>query len=132
MRLLFAYASRTASQHDQVAPPFLAVGLSLLYSINGATSSAKLAESQIVLGASTDFGMQNSIVAIQVEFKDRPKLFAQAQSVSSLFQFLAAIAVYTDLPEALVPGVIRASIESLHVVSILGVPVDGKQYAINI
>jgi hypothetical protein len=41
-------------------------------------------------------------------------------------------AVYTDLPAALVPGVMRASIESLCVVSILGVPVDGKEYAINI
>jgi hypothetical protein len=51
-------------RHHSVAPPFLTVGLGLLYSIDGPTLSAKLAGSQIVLGASTGFGMQNSIVAI--------------------------------------------------------------------
>ncbi|KAJ7347728.1 ABC transporter [Mycena albidolilacea] len=139
------------------APPCLAVGSGLLYTISATTSSAKLAGIQILLGASTGLGLQNSIVGVQVEFKDQPKLLAQAQSVSSFFQFLggmvglsvaeavfsteltrflaryapdapAAIvrnsptAIYADLPAALVPGVIRAYIESLRVVYILGVP----------
>ncbi|KAF8206066.1 transporter [Mycena galopus ATCC 62051] len=142
------------------APPFLAVGSGLLYSIDLTTSGGKLAGFQIILGASTGLGMQNSIVAIQVEFKDEPKLLAQAQSVASFFQFLggmiglsvaeavfsteltkflvryapdapAAIArnsptaIYTDLPAALVAGVIKAYIQSLRVVYILGVPIAG-------
>ncbi|KAJ7266361.1 major facilitator superfamily-domain-containing protein, partial [Mycena haematopus] len=142
------------------APPFLAVGSGLLYSIGLTTSGAKLAGFQIILGASTGLGMQNSIVAVQVEFKDEPKLLAQAQSVGSFFQFLggmvglsvaeavfsseltrflaryapdapAAIArnsptaIYTDLPAALVAGVVKAYIESLRVVYLLGVPVAG-------
>ncbi|KAJ7719163.1 ABC transporter [Mycena olivaceomarginata] len=139
------------------APPCLAVGSGLLYTISATTSSAKLAGIQILLGASTGLGLQNSIVGVQVEFKDQPKLLAQAQSVSSFFQFLggmvglsvaeavfsteltrflaryapdapAAIvrnsptAIYADLPAALVPGVIKAYIESLRIVYILGVP----------
>jgi len=145
------------------APPFLAVGSGLLYTISQTTSSAKLAGFQILVGASTGFGMQNSIVAIQVEFKDQPKLFAQAQSVASFFQFLGGMiglsvaeavfaseltrflaryapgapaatiaiarnsptAIYTDLPPALVPGVVRAYVESLRIVYVLGVPVAG-------
>ncbi|KAJ6480330.1 hypothetical protein C8R45DRAFT_1076409 [Mycena sanguinolenta] len=73
------------------APPFLAVGSGLLYSIGLTTSSAKLAGYQVILGASTGLGMQNSIVTIQVEFKDEPKLLAQAQSVGSFFQFLGGM-----------------------------------------
>ncbi|KAJ7234023.1 major facilitator superfamily domain-containing protein [Mycena haematopus] len=142
------------------APPFLAVGSGLLYSIGLTTSGAKLAGFQAILGASTGFGMQNSIVAVQVEFKDESKLLAQAQSVGTFFQFLggmvglsvaeavfsseltrflaryapdapAAIArnsptaIYTDLPPVLVAGVVKAYIESLRVVYILGVPVAG-------
>ncbi|KAK7052588.1 major facilitator transporter-like protein [Favolaschia claudopus] len=139
-------------------PPFLAIGSGLLYSIGVNTSSAKLAGLQILVGACTGFGMQNSIVAIQVEFEGQPKLFAQAQSVVSFFQFLggmiglsiaeavfaseithflgryapsapAAIvrnsptAIYTDLPAELIPGVVKAYVDSLKVVYILGIPV---------
>ncbi|KAJ6526830.1 major facilitator superfamily domain-containing protein [Mycena capillaripes] len=140
------------------APLFLAVGSGLLYSINLATSASKLIGFQILAGASTGVGMQNSIVAIQVEFKDEPKVFAQAQSVMSFAQFLGGMiglsvaeavfaseltrflahyapdapvsivrnsptAIHTQLPAALVPGVLRAYIESLKIVYLLGVPI---------
>ncbi|KAJ6483557.1 major facilitator superfamily domain-containing protein [Mycena vitilis] len=73
------------------APFFLGVGSGLLYTTGLTTSAAKLVGFQILVGASTGFGMQNSIVAIQVEFKDAPKLFAQAQSVASFGQFLGGM-----------------------------------------
>ncbi|KAJ7674012.1 ABC transporter [Mycena polygramma] len=73
------------------APFFLGVGSGLLYTTGLTTSAAKLVGFQILVGASTGFGMQNSIVAIQVEFKDEPKLFAQAQSVASFGQFLGGM-----------------------------------------
>ncbi|KAF7378123.1 Major facilitator transporter-like protein [Mycena sanguinolenta] len=142
------------------APPFLAVGSGLFYSIGLTTSSAKLAGFQVILSASTGLGMQNSIVAIQVEFKDEPKFLAQAQSVGSFFQFLGGMvglsvaeavfaseltkflaryapnapasiarnsptAIYTDLPAVLIPGIVKAYIESLRVVYLIGVPVAG-------
>ncbi|KAK7050321.1 major facilitator transporter-like protein [Favolaschia claudopus] len=142
------------------SPPFLAIGSGLLYTIGVNTSGATLAGFQILIGASTGFGMQNSVLAIQVEFHDEPKLFAQAQSVSSFLGFLggmiglsvaeavfaselthflhryapaapaalvrnAPTAIYTNLPAELVPGVVKAYIESLKMVYILGIPVAG-------
>ncbi|KAF7378120.1 Major facilitator transporter-like protein [Mycena sanguinolenta] len=142
------------------APVFLVVGSGLFYSITLTTSSAKLAGFQVILGASTGLGLQNSLVAVQVEFKDEPKLLAQSQSVASFFQFLGGMvglsvaeavfaseltrflaryapdapaavvrnsptAIYTDLPAALIPGVVKAYLRSLRVVYLIGVPIAG-------
>ncbi|KAF8180960.1 ABC transporter [Mycena galopus ATCC 62051] len=142
------------------APFFLAVGSGMLYSIGLNTPKAHLIGFQILAGIGTGLGMQNGIIAMQVEFEDEPKLLAQAQSVASFGQFLggmmglsvaepvfaseltkflaryapdapAAIArdspttIYTVLPAALIPGVVRAYIESLRIVFVLGVPVAG-------
>ncbi|KAJ7150499.1 ABC transporter [Mycena crocata] len=140
------------------APLFLAVGSGLFYSVGLSTSSATLVGFQILVGIGTGMGMQNSVVAIQVEFKDEPKLLGQAQSLASFGQFLggmmglsvaepvfaselthflaryapdapAAIArnsptaIYSDLPAEIIPGVLKAYIESLRIVFVLGVPV---------
>ncbi|KAJ6522399.1 major facilitator superfamily domain-containing protein [Mycena capillaripes] len=142
------------------APFFLAVGSGMLYSIGLNTPKAHLIGFQILAGIGTGLGMQNAIIAMQVEFEDEPKLLAQAQSVASFSQFLGgmmglsiaepvfaselikflaryapnapvAIArdsptmIYTMLPAALIPGVVRAYIESLRIVFVLGVPVAG-------
>ncbi|KAF7372555.1 Major facilitator transporter-like protein [Mycena venus] len=142
------------------APFFLAVGSGMLYSIGLNTPKAHLIGFQVLAGIGTGLGLQNPIIAMQVEFEDEPKLLAQAQSVASFGQFLggmmglsvaepvfaselmkflvryapdapAAIArdspttIYTVLPAALIPGVVRAYIESLRIVFVLGVPVAG-------
>ncbi|KAF8176909.1 ABC transporter [Mycena galopus ATCC 62051] len=139
------------------APFFLAVGSGMLYSIGLNTPKAHLIGFQILAGIGTGLGMQNGIIAMQVEFEDEPKLLAQAQSVAFFGQFLggmmglsvaepvfaselikflaryapdapAAIArdsPTTMLPAALIPGVVRAYIESLRIVFVLGVPVAG-------
>ncbi|KAE9384428.1 MFS general substrate transporter [Gymnopus androsaceus JB14] len=103
-------------------------------------------------------GMQNSLLAIQVEFRDTPKLLGQATSMASFGQFLGGTlglgiaepvfasqltkylliyapnapaeivkesptAIYTALPEAMIPGVIQAYTHALRVVFVVGVPV---------
>ncbi|KAJ7116890.1 ABC transporter [Mycena epipterygia] len=143
-----------------VSPLLLAVGAGLLYTINTSTSSAKLIGFQILAGMGTGMGMQNSLFAMQVEFRDNPKLLGQATSMASFAQFLggtlglgvaepvfaselakfllqyapeapAAIvkesptAIYTDLPAAMIPGVVRSYLEALRIVFVLGVPVAG-------
>ncbi|KAJ7174162.1 ABC transporter [Mycena crocata] len=71
-----------------VAPIFLAVGSGLLYTLSTTTSSAKIVGYQILAGVGTGMGMQNALLAIQVEFKDNPKLLGQATSMASFGQFL--------------------------------------------
>ncbi|KAJ7120201.1 major facilitator superfamily domain-containing protein [Mycena epipterygia] len=71
-----------------VAPIFLAVGSGLLYTLNTSTSSAKIIGFQILAGMGTGMGMQNSLLAIQVEFRHNPKLLGQATSMASFGQFL--------------------------------------------
>ncbi|KAJ7157547.1 ABC transporter [Mycena crocata] len=71
-----------------VAPVFLAVGSGLLYTIGPNSSSATLIGFQILVGVGTGMGMQNSLLAIQVEFKDVPALLGQATSMASFSQFL--------------------------------------------
>ncbi|KAJ7117255.1 transporter [Mycena crocata] len=71
-----------------VAPIFLAVGSGLLYTLNTNTSGAKLIGFQILAGIGTGMGMQNSLLAIQVEFTDAAQLLGQATSMGSFAQFL--------------------------------------------
>jgi hypothetical protein len=47
------------------APVFLAVGSGLLFSLNTATSEAKLIGFQILAGIGVGLGMQNSLLAMQ-------------------------------------------------------------------
>ncbi|KAF7290179.1 Major facilitator transporter-like protein [Mycena indigotica] len=72
------------------APIFLAIGSGLLYTISASTSSAKIIGFQILAGVGTGMGMQNSLLAIQVEFKSKAeaRLLGQATSMASFGQFL--------------------------------------------
>ncbi|CAK5270693.1 unnamed protein product [Mycena citricolor] len=70
------------------APVFLALGSGLLYTLNSGTSSAKIVGFQILAGVGIGMGMQNSLLAIQVEFKDTPRILGQATSMASFAQFL--------------------------------------------
>ncbi|KAJ6521163.1 ABC transporter [Mycena vulgaris] len=70
------------------APIFLGVGSGLLYSIGVNTSEAKLIGFQILSGVGTGLGMQNVMLAIQVEFNQAPKLIGQAMSMASFAQYL--------------------------------------------
>ncbi|KAJ7627025.1 ABC transporter [Roridomyces roridus] len=70
------------------APFFLAVGSGLLYTLNTDSSSARIIGFQILAGVGTGMGMQNSLIAIQAEFKDTPRLLGQATSMASFGQFL--------------------------------------------
>ncbi|KAJ7730807.1 transporter [Mycena metata] len=71
-----------------VAPVFLAIGSGLFYTLTPSTSSTKLVGFQILAGVGIGMGMQNALLAVQVEFKDEKKLLAQAMSMSSFSQFL--------------------------------------------
>ncbi|KAJ6486092.1 ABC transporter [Mycena vitilis] len=71
-----------------VAPCFLAVGSGLLYTLSPSSSSASIIGFQILAGVGTGMGMQNSLLAIQVEFRDTPRLLGQATSMGSFAQFL--------------------------------------------
>ncbi|KAF7338058.1 Major facilitator transporter-like protein [Mycena venus] len=70
-----------------VAPCFLAVGSGLLYTLRSSSSSASIIGFQILAGIGTGMGMQNSLLAIQVEFRDSPRLLGQATSMGSFAQF---------------------------------------------
>ncbi|KAJ6577048.1 transporter [Mycena vulgaris] len=142
------------------APLFLAVGSGLLYTLNTGTSSAKIVGFQILAGIGTGMGMQNSLLAIQVEFRNAPRLLGQATSMASFSQFLGGTiglgvaepvfsselskyllkyapeapaeivkqsptAIYTALPAAMIPGVVKSYSEALRIVFVLGVPVAG-------
>ncbi|KAJ7631431.1 ABC transporter [Mycena polygramma] len=71
-----------------ISPFFLGVGSGLLYTLNMDSSSAKIAGFQIIAGIGTGMGMQNGFIAIQAEFKSKPKLIGQATSMTSFFQYL--------------------------------------------
>ncbi|KAJ7675215.1 major facilitator superfamily domain-containing protein [Mycena rosella] len=142
------------------APVFLAVGSGLLYTLNTSTSSAKIIGFQILAGVGTGMGMQNSLLAIQVEFRNNPKFLGQATSMASFGQFLGGTlglgvaepvfsselakylalyapeapaeivkqsptAIYTALPQAMIPGVVKSYAAALKIVFVLGVPVAG-------
>ncbi|KAJ7717010.1 transporter [Mycena metata] len=142
------------------SPVFLAIGSGLLYTLTSSTSSAKLIGFQILAGIGIGMGMQNSLLAIQVEFRASPKLLAQATSMASFAQFLGGTlglgvaepifaseltknlikyapdapamivkesptAIWTALPAALIPGVVRSYTEALRIVFVVGVPIAG-------
>jgi MFS family permease len=71
-----------------VAPIFLAIGSGLLYTINTASSSAEITGLQILVGIGTGMGLQNALLAIQVEFKDTPRFIGQATGLASFAQLL--------------------------------------------
>ncbi|KAJ7500298.1 ABC transporter [Mycena galericulata] len=71
-----------------VAPMFLAVGSGLLFTLNTTSSSASIIGFQILAGVGTGMGMQNSLLAMQVEFRNNPRLLGQATSMASFGQFL--------------------------------------------
>ncbi|KAJ6495364.1 ABC transporter [Mycena sanguinolenta] len=143
-----------------LAPVFLAVGSGLLYTLSTTSSSASLIGFQILAGIGTGMGMQNSLLAIQVEFKDAPRLLGQATSMGSFAQFFGGAvglgvaepvfaselaktllkyapeapasivkesptAIYTALPQDMIPGVVKSYLEALKTVFVLGVPVAG-------
>ncbi|KAJ7677128.1 ABC transporter [Mycena polygramma] len=143
-----------------VAPLFLAVGSGLLYTLNVGASSQKLIGFQILVGIGSGMGLQTILLAIQVEFRDKPRLLGQATSLATFFQLLGGTlglgiaepvfaseldkfllqyapdapavivkqsptAIYTDLPSAMIPGVVHAYAESLRIVFLLGVPIGG-------
>jgi MFS family permease len=70
------------------APFFLAIGSGLLFTLDTDTSGAKVIGFQILAGIGTGMGAQNSIIAMQVEFRNAPKLLAQATSMVTFGQFL--------------------------------------------
>ncbi|KAJ7615744.1 ABC transporter [Mycena polygramma] len=71
-----------------VGPIFLAVGSGLFYIISPNTTLATIIGFQILAGVGTGLGMQNSLLAIQVEFNDAPRILGQATSMASFSQFL--------------------------------------------
>ncbi|KAF7299909.1 Major facilitator superfamily protein [Mycena chlorophos] len=136
------------------------IGSALLYTVSPSTSSAALVGYQILAGVGIGLGWQNTLVAMQVEFraKGELKLIGQASSMASFAQFLggtlglgiaepvfaselsrflakyapdapAAVvedsptAIYTALPEALIPGVVKSYTEALRIVFLLTVPI---------
>ncbi|KAF7344330.1 Major facilitator transporter-like protein [Mycena sanguinolenta] len=143
-----------------VAPVFLGVGSGLLYLLNTSSSTGKIIGFQIIAGIGVGLGMQNPMLALQVEFRDAPRLISQALSVGSFSQFLGGAlglgiaepvfaselskyllkyapeapavvvkqsptAIYTELPAAMIPGVVRSYNAALRIVYILGVPAAG-------
>jgi len=71
-----------------VGAAFIIIGAALLYTVNTTTSDAKITGFQILVGVGTGMGLQNTIVATQVEFKATPKLIGQATSMASFSKFL--------------------------------------------
>lgn len=69
------------------SPVFLALGSGLLYTLTPSTSNATIIGFQILCGVGVGLGMQNSLMAMQVEFNDAPALIGQATSMASFGQF---------------------------------------------
>ncbi|KAF7983702.1 hypothetical protein HWV62_19631 [Athelia sp. TMB] len=140
------------------SPIFLAIGSGLLYTLKPSTSAGTVIGFQILCGVGVGLGMQNSLMAMQVEFKDAPALIGQASSMGSFAQFLGGtiglgiaepvfaselsknllkyapnapativeespVAIWTDIPADMIPGVVLAYCESLKVVFVVGVPI---------
>ncbi|GAA6031271.1 hypothetical protein JCM8097_005577 [Rhodosporidiobolus ruineniae] len=71
-----------------VGPVFGAIGAGLMYTISSTTKNANIIGYQILLGLGVGLVMQNSMFAMQAEFKDNMRLIGQATGLSSFFQFL--------------------------------------------
>ncbi|KAJ7157334.1 ABC transporter [Mycena filopes] len=71
-----------------LSPIVVAIGSGIFYTLTIATTSAKIAGLQILAGVGTGLGMQNVIIAVQVEFKDKPKFLGQASSMATFAQLL--------------------------------------------
>jgi len=71
-----------------VGAVFLVIGSALLYTLNTTTSSAKITGFQILVGVGTGIGLQITVVAMQVEFRETPFLISQATSMVSFAKFL--------------------------------------------
>ncbi|KAJ7617373.1 ABC transporter [Roridomyces roridus] len=71
-----------------IGPVFLAVGSGLLYTLNTNSSGATVAGYQIIAGIGTGMGLQLSLLAMQVEFRENPRLLGQATSMATFGQFL--------------------------------------------
>jgi len=71
-----------------LGPPFSAIGSGLLYTVGPATSEAKLIGFMILSGVGIGVTMQNSLFAMQAEFRDQPKLVGQATGMATFGQFL--------------------------------------------
>ncbi|KAJ7737370.1 ABC transporter [Mycena metata] len=70
------------------SPILLAIGSGLLYTLNATTSAAKLIGFQILAGVGIGMALQNSLLSVQVEFRDTPRILGQATSMASFAQFL--------------------------------------------
>ncbi|GAA6004221.1 hypothetical protein JCM10207_002489 [Rhodosporidiobolus poonsookiae] len=133
-----------------------AIGAGLMYTINEHTSNANIIGYQILLGVGVGTTMQNSLFAMQAEFRDNPRLIGQATGLASFSQFLggtialaigqaalstqlgenfakyaptAPLAVIKesplaiwDLSEDLIPSAVKAYVQSLKIVFVIGVP----------
>ncbi|KAF7299910.1 Major facilitator superfamily protein [Mycena chlorophos] len=73
-----------------VGPVFLAIGSGLLYTLSPSTSGAKVIGFQILAGVGLGLSAQNTLLAMQVEFRSKgeAKLLGQASSMASFGQFL--------------------------------------------
>ncbi|GAA5971978.1 hypothetical protein JCM11641_002440, partial [Rhodosporidiobolus odoratus] len=65
-----------------------AIGAGLLYTVSPTTKSANIIGYQILCGLGVGTTMQNSIFAMQAEFRDNMRLVGQATSLASFAQFL--------------------------------------------
>jgi hypothetical protein len=83
-----------------VLPPLPTLTLLLLYQVTPTTKSANIIGYQILLGVGVGTTMQNSLFAMQAEFKDNMRLVGQATSLASFAQFLGGTmcAAFLSLP----------------------------------
>ncbi|KAJ7084714.1 hypothetical protein C8R44DRAFT_894143 [Mycena epipterygia] len=69
-----------------IAPISLGSGSGLMYSLETNIPESHTIGFQILAGIGTGLGMQNSLLALQVEFRDAPALVGQATSLGSFAQ----------------------------------------------
>ncbi|KAL8277526.1 hypothetical protein RQP46_010081 [Phenoliferia psychrophenolica] len=125
-----------------------AVGAGLMYTINEHTAGSRVIGYQILTGIGIGSTMQNSLLAMQAEFRDDPKHLAQAtggtiglavaetvfssQLTKNLLKYAptadatiikeSPVSIYTSIPKDLVPSVVKAYVKSIDTVFIIGVP----------
>lgn len=72
-------------------PAFLALGSGLLYSIKSGTPISHLYGFQVLVGIGIGLSLQNSMLAIQYEFRDEPKLISVATGAGTFLGFAGRI-----------------------------------------